>query len=297
MLRVISRAHLLLGSVPAARWLRVAPALALLFALVGSAPAQAASTASATSPGPLTVTVGTGSPLPVIVGQPIAVGLSMTNTSAAPIGPFTFGVQVGPTAKLVASFPGVHVCAKPGNSFECTFAGLLQPGLTDNSFSFSVVPQQAGPIDITAFVAPTPGSSGPSNSVHLALPAVAATSDLQLNQTVSTAQPNAGALMTYTFQVKNTGRQAAVGATLSDTLPGDSTALGATASNGGGCTVSGQAVSCALGDVAASSSVTVTVSATAPTLFGTYTNTGSVSSASVDANPANNADSTTIRIR
>ena len=273
-------------------------ALATAVSLGPTIQAQTATVTSVTSPGPLSLTVGTTAPMPVVVGQAVRIGLAFTNTSTAPIGPFTYGAQVGSTAKLDAIFSGNNTCQKAGgSSFSCTFSGRLQPGLMDNATSFSIIPQSAGTIDITALIQPTAGSSAPSNSAHLVLTAVAPSYDLQLTQSASSGQPAAGGSLTHTFQVKNTGPQAATGTTLTDTLPGDARALGATASNGGACGVTGQTISCSLGSVAAGTSINVTVSALAPTLLGSYTNTGTVAATGPDANPANNTASTTIQIR
>ena len=148
--------------------LQLLAASGLALALLGNTAAHAATVTSASA-----LTIGTTAALPAVVGQPITLGMSITNTTGAPIGPFSYGVDVSPNGKLSANFPGVHVCSKPGNSFSCDFLGQLQPGLTDNAIVFTVTPKSAGTITIVASLQPILGSSAPASSVQLDLPVVA----------------------------------------------------------------------------------------------------------------------------
>ena len=277
---------------------RALPPLALAATMFAWVPAQAATIATSTSPGPLSVTVGTSTPQ--IVGQSYQVGLEVTNTSADPIGPFTMGIQVSPNAKVTGTTTaGVHTCTRAGNGFACDFLSQLQPGLTMNAWSLTIVPQSAGQITITGFVQPTLGSSAPTNSAQLVVDAVVVSkADLQLTQSASTNSPVAGAPISYTAQVKNAGPDTASAVSLTDQISLDGVALGAMASNGAPCGISGQLVSCSLGDIASGSSVTVKVSALAPlTITGSSDVVATVSSSTFDPNMANNVAATTITVK
>jgi conserved repeat domain len=58
-----------------------------------------------------------------------------------------------------------------------------------------------------------------SGSTALAAGGVASGSDLQISGSASTGSPNAGAAFSYTFQIKNSGPDAASDVTFTDTLP------------------------------------------------------------------------------
>ena len=277
---------------------RTLPPVALAATIVASAPVQAASTlATSTSSGPLTITVG--APTPAVVGQPVQVGFAVTNTSPDPIGPFTMGLQVSPNAKVTSTTTtGVHTCSNAGNGFTCDFLSALQPGLTMNAWNLTIVPQSAGSVTITGFVTPTLGSNAPSNSAVLVIDAVVvAQADLQMTQSASASQVSAGAPVSYTMKLKNAGPNTASSVNVTDVLPLDSVALGAAASNGAPCTISGQTISCALGDLASGSQVTLQLSASAPTITGTVTVTGTVSSPTMDPSASNNTAIASISIR
>ena len=127
--------------------------------------------------------------------------------------------------------------------------------------------------------------------------AIVGTADLQVTQRVSNSQPAPGAPLTYTIDVKNAGPNTALGAALSEYVGVDGTPLGATSSNGAPCSVSGQLVSCGLGDVASGSTVTVSVSALAPLSFsGTIASTAAVTSSTYDPNLTNNTASASVRM-
>ena len=99
--------------------------------------------------------------------------------------------------------------------------------------------------------------------------------------------------VTYTLTITNVGDTLATGVTLTDTLPASFTA-GAGAASQGGCSGSGPVI-CALGNLSAGASATVTITAL-PTLVGIYTNTVTIGTYVLDVQPANNSAAITLTV-
>ena len=133
------------------------------------------------------------------------------------------------------------------------------------------------------------GNSGTVDAFVAELPAYTGGSvdgDLSVTLSASAATVAQGATVSYTAVVSNGGSTSIPTVALSDTLPAGLTF----ASGSTGCSASGQAVSCALGTLAAGASATVTIRATATTI-GTLTNGVAVSGGSTDPNTSNNSAS------
>jgi uncharacterized repeat protein (TIGR01451 family) len=117
---------------------------------------------------------------------------------------------------------------------------------------------------------------------------------------VKTGAPNpvhVGQTLTYTVAVRNDGPLTATGVTLTDTLPKNA-GFGSATTSQGSCTVkpAKRLVTCALGDIAAGTTVTVTITVK-PTAKGTITNTAEAFAASPpDPNTANNRDTETTTV-
>ena len=149
-----------------------------------------------------------------------------------------------------------------------TLAGFVATACSSTATSPTALPQSAGTSVVNGA---TSGGPGP-----LAATAVASGADLQLSGSASTGSPNPGAAFTYTFQVKNSGPEAAASTVFSDTLPPDAT-YGSTAVAGASATCSAApdttgnstAVTCNLGTIAKGAQATVTISLYAPVTAGT----------------------------
>lgn len=106
-----------------------------------------------------------------------------------------------------------------------------------------------------------------------------------------------GQPLVYTVKVTNAGPLAATGVTLSDNLPKNA-GFGSASTSQGTCSVkpAKRLVTCNLGNLAAGSIVTVTISVK-PTSKGTISNTAQAVAASpTDPNTANNADTETTTV-
>lgn len=128
-------------------------------------------------------------------------------------------------------------------------------------------------------------------------------SDIQISGSASTGSPNPGSAYTYTFQIKNSGPNDASSAVFTDTLPGgivynNATVNGATSActsvNDGTGIIT---VSCELGTITKGSQSIVIVSLNAPTIAGTFSNTGIAVSSVNDPLPANNAVTVSIQVK
>ncbi len=126
---------------------------------------------------------------------------------------------------------------------------------------------------------------------------VAPAADLGLTKTVVIEGEGATLALpgeaTYTLTVANAGPDPAGEVLVSDTLPAGESFL----ASDSGCTVAGQTVSCALGELADGEARTIHLTVSVGVSLGerTVTNTATVYSATFDPNPANNTASASLQ--
>lgn len=119
------------------------------------------------------------------------------------------------------------------------------------------------------------------------------TSDLSIAQSASATTLVAGANVTYTLTVSNSGPEGAAGVALQDTLPAGATLVSAVPSQG---TCSGSTpLKCTLGVLAPGTGATVTLTVQLNQL-GVNTNTARVSGESLDLIEANNQAQSTVAV-
>jgi uncharacterized repeat protein (TIGR01451 family) len=112
--------------------------------------------------------------------------------------------------------------------------------------------------------------------------------DLELTKTDNPDPVNVGDTLTYTLNVRNYGRSAASGVTLTDMLPPSVAYVSATPSQGT-CTQAAGTVTCDLGYIEAEAVATVTIAVT-PLVAGTIVNQANVNANQADPRPQNNSD-------
>jgi uncharacterized repeat protein (TIGR01451 family) len=127
--------------------------------------------------------------------------------------------------------------------------------------------------------------------------------DVQLSGSSNTSSPDAGGVIAYTFQMRNSGPDSATAVTLTDALPAGTTFGSALVvafdSVGGpvGCTQSNGTVSCGVGSMARGGSATVVVTLIAPTAQGPFANLATASASSADPNPGNNSATVNAQVK
>jgi len=214
------------------------------------------------------------------------------------------------------TFPGVDVPDDHGGLFDFGFGSLAVNESKTFKVYYGAAPSEAAAQSALAAGGAQVYSLGESNcggdsvdtcfdegtaGVTQGKPAtfmfgfVTTTGDLSITKTDSADPVQVNHNLSYTITVTNNGPQAAAGVQVTDVLPAGVDLVSATPDQG---TCSGTAtVTCNLGAISNSGSAHITL-VVKPTTVGTGTlsNTATVSSASADANPANNSDTETTTI-
>jgi uncharacterized repeat protein (TIGR01451 family) len=220
--------------------------------------------------------------------SPIGVGVATAfNYTVSNLGPFdatgvTLSVQLPATAQGVTATASGGSCTVSGSVATCVF-GVVVAG-TSNAINLTATSPAAGPFQLAASVIGDQPDPNPSNNSLTTTASVANLADLSVNVT-GTATALVGAAVSYTVVVANAGPDVAAASQLTFQLAQGLTA--ATAS-GASCTAGTSGlITCALGDLAAGKSATVTVPATAAAA-GTQVSAATVSSSTTDPVASNN---------
>ena len=186
-------------------------------------------------------------------------------------------------------------CVVSGQTVTCTRPLLPDDATATARLRVLVDAERQAPLANTASVT-SASDATPGNNTDTLTSDVTPSADVTITKAASKDRVAAGEGVTYTLTVVNNGPSVADAVTVADTLPADvvPTTAGATA---GTCAVSGQDVSCDLGDVAPGSPVTVTITAaTSPGAApGPRNNTAQVSS-TTDTTPGNNTATATVDV-
>jgi uncharacterized repeat protein (TIGR01451 family) len=232
---------------------------------------------------------------PAEVGQAQTYTTVITNPTAETFtnvfGNVNAEAPVMPTMSSAKASAG-HCLRNGAQNFICFF-GTMAPGATFTVTSV-VVPAAEGTLTFVANALTSPNDAT-SDEIDIAIGP--APTDVQTTGAASTGSPARGAPFTYTFAVKNNGPALADAVTFTDTLPAELPVTGVTAPAAAACSVSGQTVSCALGDVAVGVQESIVIATVAPANPATITNTGAAATASPDRNPANDAVTITVQIK
>jgi uncharacterized repeat protein (TIGR01451 family) len=118
---------------------------------------------------------------------------------------------------------------------------------------------------------------------------VTTTGDLSITKTDSPDPVIVGHDLTYTLTVTNNGPEAAAGVHIEDALPAGTTFKSVTPATGGTCNNVSGTVKCDFPSIGNGQSKTVSIVVTPTATTADLSNTATVTSASADANPANNS--------
>jgi uncharacterized repeat protein (TIGR01451 family) len=240
-----------------------------------------------------TLTLAVSSSGPATVGQQQTFTVVITNPSAAAIdnavggsGVYTLNGTVQSTRASQGS------CPRNGPAqFFCTF-GTIAAGASITVTSV-VTPTGQGTLTFESHA----GGLNDNTSDFTSIDVAAVPIDMQLNGFASAGSPARNGSFSYTFQVKNSSPFIADAVTFTDTLPVALTIAGVATELDGSCTVTGQTVSCDLGDMPGGSQAIIHIAAVAPADPQTIVNTASISSATPDRNAANDSASVTVQIK
>ena len=206
---------------------------------------------------------------------------------------------------LPASLTGTWTCVGAGGG-TCTAAGsgnlsdtvnLPAGGSVTYTVNATVSPSATGTLSNTATVASGVTDPNPVNNSATDTDTLAASADLSILQSPTTATATVGGTVTYTLTAHNAGPSAATGATVADTLPAGLTnaTWTCTGSGGGTCTASGSGAVADTVNLPAGASVVYTVNATV-NATGALSNTATVAAPAgvVDPTSANNSTGGTV---
>jgi uncharacterized repeat protein (TIGR01451 family) len=279
--------------------------------------------------------IGTSAPsslsAPISIACVTAADVSATETSPATANPgaqVTYTITVrnaGPAAAPVVQFADTlpaplvsftttqGVCAGTAGltTFNCNL-GTMGLNATATVTVTVLLPNAAGTFTNSATVTATNGSSvnvdpNTANNTFTSTTTVAGSScgtgnaDVQVTGASNNGNPVHGSPVTFTWQIKNgTGNVTAscVSFTATTTAPsGASLTQNSVSSTAGTCSISGNTVSCSLGDIAGGGTATVTVQATPSNAepANSYTTTGKAAlGGGTDPNTANNQSTVSI---
>lgn len=241
-----------------------------------------------------------GTPNPVTAGGTITYSQTVTNN-----GP---GAATG--AKLTETLPANVTFVSltgPGGTWTCTTASPYQctdsasMGTTGStasaSFTLKVTVSSTATagtaLTETAGVSATTSDPNSSNNNASVTTYVSASADLSITNKAGTVPVQAGSALTFTQTVTNAGPSTATGVTVTETLPGSTTA---TSLAGPGWTCTLATLTCTDASLAPNSPATITfgVTVSGTATAGTAINqTATVSSAVPDPNTANNSATAT----
>lgn len=221
---------------------------------------------------------------------PVGVGAVATSVyTVSNLGPFDatgvrVSLQLPATAQHISAVASGGTCTIAANLATCVF-GIARAGAS-NAITLGATSPSAGPFLLTASVLGDQSDPKPSNNTLTTTESIAYLADLSVTA-AGNATAQVGDAVSYAVVVKNAGPNTATATQLEYQLapgltPGTVTSAGATCTNASGL------VTCNVGDLAASNSVTVTINATAAAA-GTQTSTAAVSSTVKDLVAANNS--------
>ncbi|HET9577237.1 MAG TPA: hypothetical protein VFP44_05380, partial [Usitatibacter sp.] len=249
------------------------------------APASAASntaTLTVTATAPTIAKAFSVSPIDPGAISTLTITVSNGNASAIAITSVTDTLPAGMT---VASTPNIaNSCAGgtvTNTSGSVTLTGGSVPANGACAFSIDVTSSAAGASLVNTIPAGALTTNAGSNAVAASATLnVRPAADLSITKTTA-ATVASGAALTYTIVVSNAGPSPASGAQLTDNVPAAVTGVAASCGSptgGAACgavNVSGNAVTSTITTLPAGSSVTFTITGTAPAA-GTFTNSASV---------------------
>jgi uncharacterized repeat protein (TIGR01451 family) len=223
------------------------------------------------------------------VGDTITWTVTATNDGPSVATGVTITDDLPTGTTLLSATPTQGTCSTVGAQEVCALGTLGSGATASVSLSARVqVGAAESPVVNVARVTSATFDPDAANNLSSVTTNVGPSIDLSTTAAVDRATANVGDQLTYTFVVGNAGPSTATGTTFTQLLPANTTFVSASATQGG-CTVSAGTLSCAVGSIPSSGSVTVTVRATADlAAAGTTINArGTAAASQPDRDPSN----------
>lgn len=213
------------------------------------------------------------------LGPNTASGITVSNS--LPAGNVTF----------VSAAGSGWTCLPSGQLVTCTRPSLLLGAAPTITITVQA-PSESTTLSDTATVTSTSSDLEPTNNTAMVLTAVLSAADLSIAVIDSPDPVTTTGALTYTVTVTNAGPSQAADVAVTSFLPAGAVFQSATGINWA-CAAVGQQVTCTTPTMAAGAAPVITITASAPGVDGTITETSSISAATADPTPGNNAASQT----
>ncbi len=228
----------------------------------------------------------TPTPSTVLLGSTSDVQVQVSNAGTASALDARVHVPLPAGAALISS-SGTG-CSESAGAVDCDF-GALSVGASAVAH-LVLQPAARGQLTVNATASLGGGQADRNSSNDTAGTQITTIApDLALGLSTGAAGVALGGTITYTASVTNNGDASGSGAVVTLPLPGTATFTSGSSSNGA-CTSDAVTVTCPLGDVNPSASIVATIVVT-PQDRGPHSTTAAVSSATPDAQPADNSAS------
>ena len=234
------------------------------------------------------VTTITDSPDPVVAGANVGYTLAVSNNGPDDAATTTVVNTLPADITYVSASGSGWSCSNVGQDVTCTRSSISNASSApDITIIGQVTGAVTGTITNTSTVSSTTGDPDTNNNTTTEDTTVNSGTDLAITKLVS-SPVIANQPATFTLRPRNNGPFTANTVSVTDTLPAGWVLLSATGT-GWSCSNVGQDVTCTRASYAVGATDNITITATAPAT-GTFSNTGSISSATNEADNSNNSD-------
>ncbi|MCK6623696.1 MAG: hypothetical protein DPW09_02050 [Anaerolineae bacterium] len=233
------------------------------------------------------------SPDPVNAGATLTYTLRLTNTGPSTATAITVTDTLPTGVTFVGAIGTGWTCNQAAGVVTCT-RPILSVGVAPTILITTTALVVAGVITNTAVVTSVVTDPTTPNTV-IATTTVRAVADLTITKSDSPDPVNAGATLTYTVRITNTGPSTANAITVTDTLLTGVTFVGASGT-GWACSQAAGIVTCTRPTLSVGTAPTIIITTTAPVSSGVITNTAVVTSAVTDSLIGNNTGTATTTV-
>jgi len=243
----------------------------------------------------------TSAPNPVVAGTNVTYTINVSNAGPSPatnvvvrdtlpaqVSDVTFTPSTGSCIGGIPGNPALPLTCNLGTLFNGGAASIVVTAkVKANTPDGTILVNNANVI--SDVVDPNTG-----NNLATALTNVVARADLAIVKTSDQSTYKPSSLITYTLSVANNGPSDAQAVVITDNLPDGQQAL--YVSDTGGCTKSGNTLTCTVGTLAIGESRSLNVNVTVKGSRGSVSNTGNVTSSTTDPVGANNTSVRTVAV-